>query len=77
MKPQEGIWVLIAPDGRKWEGKNPIQLAAQELNERVPPQVRAERIIKALQGAPRIILGEPCEKCGWTEYYCADCIDAE
>jgi len=47
-KAQEGIWTLIAPDGRKWEDSSPIKVITKEQRERVPEHIAIKRILKAL-----------------------------
>ena len=42
--PQAGTWTLTAPDGRKWEGKTPLDVVRQENAERVPATVRLQRL---------------------------------
>lgn len=47
-KAQEGIWTLIAPDGREWTGDSPLRVAAIEMRERVPDEVAAIRIMHGI-----------------------------
>ena len=49
-KAQEGIWTLVAPDGRKWQAESPIKVVAAEQRERVPEHVAVERILVAAFG---------------------------
>lgn len=46
--PQKGVWTLIAPDGRKWEGNSGLEVAGLEQRERIPASVALERIYRAL-----------------------------
>lgn len=46
--PQKGIWTLIAPDGRKWQGSSGLEVAGLEQRERIPASVALERIYRAL-----------------------------
>jgi hypothetical protein len=46
-KVQEGIWTLIAPDGRRWTAESPLRLAALENAERIPATERLRRIMAA------------------------------
>lgn len=45
---QKGTWILIAPDGRKWEGDTPLEVVGKEQRERIPPSLAMERILRAL-----------------------------
>jgi len=47
-KAQQGIWKLIAPDGREWWGESPLTIVAMEQRERVPEEVAVERILDSL-----------------------------
>lgn len=47
-EPMSGVWVLTAPDGQTWIGKNPIKCVRAELDSRVPPQVALARIRREL-----------------------------
>lgn len=46
-KPQEGTWILTAPNGREWAERSPIACVAAEQRERVPATVRLQRILDA------------------------------
>lgn len=50
-KPMEGIWTLIAPDGRTWQAESPLRVVAKEQRERVPANVALERIMSACDEA--------------------------
>jgi hypothetical protein len=47
-KPQAGVWVLVAPDGRNFIGNTPIECLRAESSERIPPQVALGRIARSL-----------------------------
>jgi len=51
-KPQEGTWLLIAPDGREFFGDSPIKCVHAEINTRVPPEVALGRIARSLKEQP-------------------------
>lgn len=69
-KAQEGIWTLIAPDGRKWQAENPIKVVTKEQRERVPEHIAIKRILKALfdeDGQPQDSAdcdSDVCRECG-------------
>jgi len=44
-KQQAGTWILIAPDGRRFEAETPMLCARNELHDRVPASVALERIM--------------------------------
>ena len=44
-KPQNGTWVLVAPDGRKYEAESPIRCCRAEQNERISERVRIARLL--------------------------------
>jgi hypothetical protein len=46
-KPQEGTWILTAPNGREWAEHSPLACVAAEQRERVPATVRLQRILDA------------------------------
>lgn len=48
-EPQEGVWMLTAPDGRQWTGASGLLAAAAEQRERIPPAVQLERIFAELE----------------------------
>ena len=47
-KPQEGTWVLVAPDGRDWTGPSPLKCVQAEMNDRIPPVEQLQRITAAV-----------------------------
>jgi len=47
-KPQQGIWTLIAPDGRRWQAESPIKVIREEQRERVPTKVALDRLLNAI-----------------------------
>lgn len=49
---QKGIWLLIAPDGRRWEGDSPLKVVGMEQKERIPASVRLDRIMAELKPTP-------------------------
>ncbi len=46
---QEGIWTLVAPDGRTWTGTSSLRCVAAEQAERIPAAVRLARIMRELR----------------------------
>lgn len=46
-KPQEGTWILTAPNGREWAERSPLACVAAEQRERIPATVRLQRILDA------------------------------
>jgi len=48
-KPQEGIWMLVSPDGNSWDGDSPLQCVRRESEERIPPTVRLAQIKAACE----------------------------
>ena len=46
--PQQGMWKLIAPDGRTWEADSPLKAVSAEQRERIPADVQLARIAAAL-----------------------------
>jgi hypothetical protein len=54
-KPMQGIWTLIAPDGKAWQAESPLRVVAKESRERVPASVALERIYAAADETP-----DPC-----------------
>lgn len=42
---QIGTWLLIAPDGRRFEAETPLQCASNELRDRVSASVALERLM--------------------------------
>lgn len=46
-KPMQGIWTLIAPDGRTWQAESPIRVVAKESRERITAEVAMQRILDA------------------------------
>ncbi len=42
------VWTLTAPDGRQWTGASGLLAAAAEQRERILPEVRLQRILKAV-----------------------------
>lgn len=46
-KPMSGTWTLTAPDGRTWQGDTPLRCVAAESRERIPAEVRLQRILDA------------------------------
>lgn len=46
-KPMQGVWSLIAPDGREWRESSPLRCVSLEQSERVPAQVALARILEA------------------------------
>ena len=46
--PPKGTWILVAPDGRKWEADSPLHCCKKEMDERVPKNVQLFRILTAL-----------------------------
>lgn len=46
--PAQGTWILVAPDGRKWEADHPLKCLRAEIDARVPAQVQLARILAAV-----------------------------
>lgn len=49
-KPQDGIWVLTAPDGRKFAAESPLGCCKREMESRVPREVLAKRVLDSRFG---------------------------
>ena len=47
-KPQEGIWTLIAPDGRVYRANTPIKCVVAEQRERIPTSIAVKRVLNAV-----------------------------
>lgn len=47
-----GTWTLTAPDGRTWQAESPIRCVALESRERVPAEVRLQRIYAICDETP-------------------------
>lgn len=47
-KPVEGLWYLLAPDGRVFNGNSPMECITAEINDRIPPLIALARIRRAL-----------------------------
>lgn len=74
-KPQEGIWTLTAPDGRKWQAATPLLAISAEIRERVPPDVALARIRAACEPTEdekRIVVLEDALRPFATEFEIAD-----
>lgn len=67
-KPQEGIWSLIAPDGRMWTAESPLQVCAAESRERVPAHVALARIARGCDAAPVAAPAEPMKLWLWKNF---------
>ena len=63
-KPQEGIWTLIAPDGRQWHGASGLLAAAAEQNERIPPEVQMARLMSGADDTRPRYENVSCSQCG-------------
>jgi len=46
-KPQDGMWILTAPDGRTYQADSPQRCCGLEQRERVPADVAMARILRA------------------------------
>ncbi len=47
----DGLWTLIAPDGRQWRRVSALQCAAAEQRERIPAETALKRILEAADAA--------------------------
>jgi hypothetical protein len=69
--PQEGTWILIAPDGRRFTGPSPFSVVGLELRQRVPVEVGAARILRELGLDSPTLETSPvrihCDSCGATD----------
>jgi len=45
---QQGTWTLTAPDGRQWQAESPLQCCGKENAERIPAQLRLQRIFNGM-----------------------------
>ncbi len=48
-KPMQGVWSLIAPDGREWRENSPLRCVSLEQQERIPADVALEQILRSAQ----------------------------
>ena len=60
-KAMPGTWTLIAPNGQRWQGHSPINVLSKEATERIPAQVRMERLTKSLADLETVADVRGCE----------------
>ena len=51
-KPMQGVWSLVAPDGREWRESSPLRCVSLEQSGRVPANVALARILEAANPTP-------------------------
>lgn len=47
-KPQNGTWILTAPDGTQFKAESPLKCCRKEQETRVPAQVALDRLFAAM-----------------------------
>lgn len=58
-QPQEGTWILTAPDGTIFESSSPMLCCREEQKTRVPERVAMARLLHSLSTCSLCGTGEP------------------